>query len=340
MRNMPYPARVSLARLPTPLVHLPRTSEILGVELHVKRDDMTGVELTGNKVRKLEFLLAEAQSRGADTVITCGGAQSNHCRATALAGAQLGLHVVLILRTADPAHPPAVIGNLLLDRLAGAEIVWVTPAEYAQRHEIFEREAARLRAAGRTPYAIPEGGSNAVGAWGYVRAAEELAADLAVLPPRPTTIVYACGSGGTGAGLVLGTRLLGLAEKGIRVAGFNVSDTSEHFVAAIHEMMLAFDARYGSALSIGSPDRSVIEIIDGYVGTGYGKSQSAELELLRDMARREGIVLDPVYSGKAFYGMWKEIERDRRRFGERVVFVHTGGIFGLLAEAEALAPVL
>src|SRR5690606_28785035 len=141
----PYPARVSLARLPTPLMHLPRTSEILGVELHVKRDDLTGVELTGNKVRKLEFLLAEAQARGADTVITCGGAQSNHCRATAFAGARLGLRVVLILRAADPAHPPAVAGNLLLDRLAGAEIVWVTPDEYAHRHEIFEREAARLR---------------------------------------------------------------------------------------------------------------------------------------------------------------------------------------------------
>lgn len=340
MRNMPYPARVSLARLPTPLMHLPRTSEILGVELHVKRDDLTGVELTGNKVRKLEFLLAEAQSRGADTVITCGGAQSNHCRATALAGARLGLHVVLILRAADPANPPPMVGNLLLDRLAGAEIVWVTPAEYAQRHEIFEREAARLRAAGRMPYAIPEGGSNAVGAWGYVLAAEELAADLAVLPPRPTTIVYACGSGGTGAGLVLGARLLGLAEKGIRVVGFNVSDTSEHFVSAIHEMIVAFDERYGSAVSIGRPDKSVIEMIDGYVGTGYGKTQEGELALLRDMARREGIVFDPVYSGKAFYGMWKELERDRERFGERVVFVHTGGVFGLLAEAEALAPVL
>jgi D-cysteine desulfhydrase len=340
MRNMPYPARVSLARLPTPLVHLPRTSELLGIELYIKRDDMTGVELTGNKVRKLEFLLAEAQSRGADTVITCGGAQSNHCRATALAGARLGLHVVLLLRTEDPANPPPVIGNLLLDRLAGAEIVWVTPAEYAQRHEVFEREAARLRAAGRMPYAIPEGGSNAVGAWGYVLATDELAADLAVLPPKPTTIVYACGSGGTGAGLVLGARLMGLADKGIRVVGFNVSDTAEHFVAAIHEMIVAFDARYGSAVGIGTPDKNVIEIIDGYVGTGYGKLQTAELELLRDMARREGIVFDPVYSGKAFYGMWKELERDRKRFGERVVFVHTGGIFGLLAEAEALAPLL
>ncbi|HWN68494.1 MAG TPA: D-cysteine desulfhydrase family protein, partial [Haliangium sp.] len=327
------PARLSLARLPTPLVHLPRTSAVLGVELYLKRDDLTGVELSGNKVRKLEFLLAEAQARGADTIVTCGGAQSNHCRAAALAAARLGLRAVLLLRTADPARPPAPVGNVLLDRLAGAEIVWVTAAEYARRDEIFEREAARLRAAGHAPYVIPEGGSNALGAWGYVAAAEELAADLAALPPAPTTIVYACGSGGTGAGLLIGARWLDFAQKGIRVAGFNVSDTSEHFVAAIHAITSAFDERHGTDARIA---RSDIEIIDGYVGAGYGKSEPGELALIRDMARREGILLDPVYSGRAFHGMWKEIERDRARFGERVVFVHTGGIFGLLAEGDEL----
>jgi D-cysteine desulfhydrase len=333
MRHIEYPPRVALARLPTPLVHLPRTSEILGVELYLKRDDLTGVELSGNKVRKLEFLLAEAQARGADTIITCGAAQSNHCRATALAAARLGMRSVLLLRTADPAHPPAAVGNVLLDHLAGAEIVWVTPTEYDRRHELFEREEARCRAAGRVPYAIPEGGSNALGAWGYVAAAEELAADLAALPPRPTTILYACGSGGTGAGLEIGARWLDFAARGVRVAGFNVTATSELFTAAIHGIAAAFDERFGTDLRIA---RSDIEIIDGYVGPGYGKAPPDELALIRDMGRREGIVLDPVYSGKAFYGMWKEIERDRTRFGERVVFVHTGGIFGLLAEGDAL----
>jgi D-cysteine desulfhydrase len=333
MRPIEYPARLSLARLHTPLVHLARTSAILGVELYLKRDDLTGVELSGNKVRKLEFLLAEAQAKGADTVITCGGAQSNHCRATALAAARAGLRTVLLLRTADPARPPAPVGNVFLDRLAGAEIVWVTPGEYARRDEIFEREVARLRAAGRVPYVIPEGGSNALGAWGYIGAAEELAADLAVLPPVPTTIVYACGSGGTGAGLVIGARWFDFASKGIRVAGFNMAETSEHFVAEIHAITTAFDAHHGTDLRIA---RSEIEIIDGYVGTGYAKSNPAELALIRDMARREGILLDPVYSGKTFYGVWKEIERDRERFGKRVVFVHTGGIFGLLAEGDEL----
>lgn len=333
MRHIEYPARLSLARLPTPLVHLPRTSAVLGVELYFKRDDLTGVELSGNKVRKLEFLLAEARAQGADTIITCGGAQSNHCRAAALAAAGLGLRTVLLLRTADPARPPAPVGNLILDRLAGAEIVWITAAEYARRDQIFEREVARLRGAGRVPYVIPEGGSNALGAWGYVAAAEELAADVAALRPAPTTIVYACGSGGTGAGLVIGARWLDFASKGIRVAGFNVTDTSEHFVAAIHAITAAFDERHGTGTRIA---QSEIEIIDGYVGAGYGKADPAELALIRDIARREGILLDPVYSGRAFYGMWKEIERARARFGERVVFVHTGGIFGLLAEAGEL----
>lgn len=333
MTHIEYPARLSLARLPTPLVHLPRTSELLGVALYLKRDDLTGIELSGNKVRKLEFLLAEAQAQGADTVVTCGGAQSNHCRATALAAARLGLRAVLLLRTADPARPPAPAGNVVLDLLAGAEIVWVSPDEYRRRDQIFEREAARLRAAGQVPYVIPEGGSNALGAWGYVAAAEELAADLAPLPPRPTTILYACGSGGTGAGLMIGARWLDFASKGIGVAGFNVTDTAEHFVSAIHDITTAFDQRHGVDTGVGKDD---IEIIDGYVGPGYAQADEAELALIRDMARREGILLDPVYSGKAFYGMWKELERDRGRFGERVVFIHTGGIFGLLAEGDAL----
>src|SRR5215813_4905075 len=175
---IPYPPRVPLAHTPTPLDQLRRTGIDLGVELYIKRDDLTGTVLTGNKVRKLEFLLADAVARGADTVLTCGGAQSNHCRATAVAAAKVGLRAKLLLRTPDPLHPPDLVGNILLDRLVGAEIVWVTPDEYRQRDEIFVRMAAELADQGRRPYVIPEGGSNALGAWGYVHAAEEIAADL------------------------------------------------------------------------------------------------------------------------------------------------------------------
>lgn len=337
MVHIEYPARIALARLPTPLVHLPRTSEHLGVELYLKRDDMTGVELSGNKVRKLEFLFADARAQGADTVITCGGEQSNHCRATALAATRLGLRAVLLLRTADPASPPALAGNILLDRLAGAEIVWISHEEYARRGELFEREAARLHAAGRRPYVIPEGGSNAVGSWGYVAAAEELAADLAALPRKRTTILYACGSGGTGAGLVLGARCFDFPGQGIRIAGVNVCDDRDYFVATIRGIASAFDERYGTGVGITEDD---IDIIDGYVGRGYARSRPEELALIRDMARREGILLDPVYTGKAFYGLCSELERDRARFGERVVFLHTGGIFGLFPKAGELAALL
>jgi hypothetical protein len=207
----PAPRKVALARTGTPLEPLARTSAALGVEVLVKRDDLTGAELTGNKVRKLEYLLAEAEDQGADTVITCGGEQSNHCRATALAAARLGLACRLILRTDDPAAPPAATGNILLDRLAGATVRWISRPAWADRAALLAEEAEAVRAAGGVPYVIPEGGSNATGSWGYVACAEELVGDLAALPPRPTTVIYACGSGGTGAGLIVGARLHGLA---------------------------------------------------------------------------------------------------------------------------------
>jgi D-cysteine desulfhydrase len=333
---IPYPPRVPLAHAPTPLDQLRRLGLDLGVELYVKRDDLTGSVLTGNKVRKLEFLLADAVARGADTVLTCGGAHSNHCRTTAIAAAKLGLRSKLLLRTTDPLHPPALEGNLLLDKLVGAEIVWVTADEYRQREELFVRMAAELVDMGRRPYLIPEGGSNALGAWGYVRCVEELAADLAALgPPRKTSIVYACGSGGTGAGLILGTRILGLD---VRVVGFNVCDDRAYFVNAIGQIVEDMIRTHWLKTRF-SRERDV-EIIDGYVGRGYAESRTEELELIIQMARGEGIILDPVYTGKAFYGLVTELKKNPHFLGERVVFVHTGGVYGLFPKAEEMAPLL
>lgn len=331
---LPYPDRLDLARTPTPLEPLPRTSAALGVELWIKRDDLTGAELSGNKVRKLEFLLDDALAQGADTVITCGGEQSNHCRATALAATRVGLDSVVLLRTPDPNQPPATSGNILLDRLAGAEIIWISPAEYARRHELLAAFAEQLRVEGRHPYVIPEGGSNPVGAWGYVRAVEELAADLTALPARPTTVVHACGSGGTAAGLVLGARLLGLD---LGIASVNVCDDRDYFTRVITGICAEFDSRYHTDAAITAGD---LDIVDGYVGRGYAKSRPEELASLRDLARREGVILDPVYTGKAFFGMVEELGRDRARFGQRIVFLHTGGIYGLFPIAAELAPLL
>ncbi len=326
-----YPNRIPLAQLPTPLRPAVRLSQDLGIELLFKRDDLTGSTLTGNKVRKLEFLAAEAIDSGADTLVTCGGEQSNHCRATAVVAAELGLHSLLMLRTEDPGSPPATDSNILLDRLVGAEICWVSREEYRRRTELFVEVEERLRTANRRPYLIPEGGSNALGSWGYVRCVEELASQI---PEGDTTIVYAAGSGGTGAGLLLGTKLLRLPW---RVIGINVCDDRAYFVRAIGEIVEDAIHRWNLSLEF---DRSEVEIIDGYVGLGYAKSQASELATLRDVARREGIVLDPVYTGKAFHGFASELRQGRNPFGRRVVFVHSGGVFGLFPKASEISPLL
>lgn len=321
--TLSHPPRVDLARLPTPCEPAERTSARLGVELWVKRDDLTGAELSGNKVRKLEFLLADARARDADTLITCGGEQSNHCRATALAAARLGLSSALLLRTADPSRPPPAEGNILLCRMAGAEIRWITPAEYRRRADEMARLAHDLRARGRSPYVIPEGGSNALGAWGYALALGELLEQV----PRPFTIVYACGSGGTGAGLLLGRRLLSAAD--VRCVGVCVCDDAAYFRGVMRAIL--HDAGHDLA-------DAEIEILEGYVGRGYALSSPAEIDAILEMARTEGLVLDPVYTGKAWFGLASELARDPRAFGPRVVFLHTGGIFGLLGKAAEVAP--
>ena len=328
------PPRLRMANTPTPLQFMQHLSRKTGASIYFKRDDFTGSELSGNKIRKLEFLMADAQAKGADVVLTCGGAQSNHCRATALAAVRAGLDALLLLRTDDPDHPPAAEGNILLDALTGSEIVWITPDEYRRRDAFFEREALRLKAAGRTPYIIPEGGSTALGAWGYAAAIEELVADLKHLDGekiQPTTIICAAGSGGTTAGLALGARMSGTP---FRVVGINVCDDREYFVNIIDGICREFDENWPTEASAGIPD---YEIVDGYVGRGYALSRPEELAAIRDLVRLEGVVLDPVYTGKAYFGMLAELAKDRERFGQRIVFVHTGGLFGLFPIAGQFA---
>ncbi len=336
--SLSFPPQINLAKLPTPVQPLRRLSEKYGVEMYVKRDDLTGIALSGNKIRKLEFVLADALTQKADMVITCGGAQSNHCRATAIAAAMLGLNCRLLLRTPDPSNPPPLGGNILLDRMAGADIVWVTPDEYKQRDDLMARETASLQAAGRKAYAIPEGASNALGALGYVRAMEELVNDITTTlggANRPCTIINAAGSGGTSAGLILGAKIF---DVNARIAGVNVCNDQEYFVRAIGDICERAIADYH--LDVDFSRQRDIEIIDGYVGLGYALSQTEELELICEVARTEGIFLDPVYTGKAFFGMIQELKRDPKCFGERIIFLHTGGIFGLFPEAAQIRPLL
>ena len=329
------PPRLDLAHKNTPMHKLSKLSEACGVDIFFKRDDFTGSELSGNKIRKLEFLLAEAVGQGADTVITCGGAQSNHCRATALAAARCGLNSVLLLRTPDKNDPPDIEGNILLDKLAGAEIIWVTPEEYQNRHGRFEIEAERLRSEGKHPYLIPEGGSNALGSWGYVMTMEEIAADLRAIGIddfTTTTVISATGSGGTTAGLTLGNKIFSF---GFNVIGINVCDDASYFVREITRIIEQFLEDYGVDIDISDHD---INILDGYVGEGYALAGRQQLTEMYKLARLEGIILDPVYTGKAFFGMMSELKNNAGAFNERIVFIHTGGHFGLFPIARQFTP--
>lgn len=332
---MSRPPRLHLAHLPTPIQALPHLSEGLGRRrVLVKRDDLTGSHLSGNKIRKLEYLLADALAERATHVLTCGGVQSNHCRATALAAAPLGLKPVLLLRTPggrrdDLPEPPT--GNVLLDRLVGAELHTCDPAGYARRDDLLRALAERVRADGGRPYIVPEGGSNALGAWGYVQAAEEIAGQCE--DELPAAVVCATGSGGTLAGLAMGFKRLGLPVRAVGVAVGDDEDTFRRIVRRISE-----DA--AARWRLPALEDEDFLVLDGYQGRGYALSTPAELSLLADSARRYGLLLDPVYTGKAFGALLDQAAAGADWLGQRTLFLHTGGLFGLFPAAAELAEVL
>ncbi|WP_185230652.1 D-cysteine desulfhydrase family protein [Teredinibacter franksiae] len=323
------PPRISLANLPTPFRPLDRISEILGgPRIWIKQDDCTGSANSGNKLRKLEFVIADALEQGCDTLITCGGVQSNHCRATALAGAQLGLKVHLLLRGDDEV---AVDGNLLLDRLANAEISMYPSSEFVPNlNSLFQYWQAHYQNIGRKAYCIPMGASDEVGLWGYLQAAQELQADFDRHKLSPGGVVTATGSGGTQAGLTLGFQLLGSS---IPVYGVAVCDSESYFNnKVVHDVKLWL-ARWGNRLSDITEEQLIgkldVRTIAAYIGPGYAKGYSALFESIKVLAATEGVVLDPVYTGKAFHGLIQEIKQGRFEGVDDIVFVHTGGVFGL-----------
>lgn len=317
-----FPQRLKLAQLPTPLEPLDRLSaEIGGPRIWVKRDDLTGGATTGNKVRKLEFTLAEAINAGCDTVITCGGLQSNHCRATAILGAKLGLKVHLVLRGEADTNPE---GNYFLDRLVGAEISCFSLAEYLRNlQSILNDIQQRYAEQGSKAWIIPTGASDGVGVWGYIGCAAELQQDFLQHGINPAAIVHATGSGGTQAGLTVGAELFAL---GAPVYGINVCDDEAYFMNKVRQDLHDWQQRYQQTLDI---DELAIHVIDGYVGPGYAKATQDVFSTIEWVAKTEGLVLDPVYSGKAFDGLVKEIRLGRFQGDSDIVFVHTGGIFGV-----------
>jgi D-cysteine desulfhydrase len=322
------PKRLALAHLPTPLWRSDALDALVGTSVWVKRDDMTGGAEAGNKIRKLEYLLADALDSHASTVLTCGGIQSNHARATALACARLGLSAVLFLRTATPSVPAAATGNLLLDRLAGAEVRLISPDDYRQRAEVMRAAAAELEARGERPYIIPEGGSNALGSLGYVDAMREIREQLELGlggGPEPfDAIVHACGSGGTAAGAVLGAALHGVSET---VHAIAVCDDVAYFESVIGAIVA--DAR-GRFPELGRLAKLVVH--DRWKGPGYALASELQRRFIVEVAKKTGLVVDPVYTGKALHAL-SELEPKPAR----VLFLHTGGLPGLLAQADAFA---
>ncbi len=320
--NLARFARARFAHLPTPLEPAPRLSAELGIDLWIKRDDCTGLAGGGNKTRKLEFLVGEALEQGADTLITQGAVQSNHVRQTAAAAASFGMacEIVLENRTGNQAVDYVGSGNVLLDRLLGAKIRTV-PAGLDMNAEM-EVNAAAVRKRGGVPYIIPGGGSNAVGALGYVDCALELAAqanDEGLVIDR---LVTATGSAGTHAGLVAGMAVSGAD---IPVLGIGVRAPKEKQETNV------FNLAVETAALLGHPERVTREMVVAdcdYVGAGYGLIDQAVVDALTLAARTEGLLLDPVYTGKAMKGLIA-LSKAGAFEGETVVFLHTGGAQGL-----------
>ena len=312
------PPRLSLARLPTPFQPLDRLSELFGgPRIWIKRDDLTEGVGGGNKIRKLEFVLGDALSQNATVLITSGGIQSNHCRATAFVAAQLGLKCHLILR----GKPPTPIdGNLLLDDLLGATVDYVSATEFAELDLCYQRAAEKFESQGETPYCIPVGASNEIGIWGYVEAAKELTTDIQQADIQPSSIITAVGSGGTFAGLAAGLSAQSLPT---RLIGICVAHDRKYFQQKINEDLTAWQDRYQQL-----PSTIPHQLIDDFIGKGYGIASQQVYELIKTVATLEGIILDPVYTAKAMLGLSQLIHR-KEIVDKDVIFIHTGGIFGL-----------
>ncbi|MEM6728703.1 MAG: D-cysteine desulfhydrase [Pseudomonadota bacterium] len=315
--------RLHLAHLPTPLEPMPRLSKELGAEIWIKRDDCTGMSTGGNKTRKLEFLMAEAEAQGADMVMTQGATQSNHARQTAAFAARLGVacHILLEDRTGYGDQNYNMNGNVLLDHLHGA-----TTEKFPGGHDMpseMEKAAEAKRADGKKVYVIPGGGSNAVGALGYANCALELVNQANERGLRIDRIVHATGSSGTQAGLVAGLKAISAQ---IPLLGIGTRAPRPKQEQMVYDLALKAAAHMGTP----APDRADVMANTDYVGEGYGLPTESGLEAIRMFAELEGILLDPVYSAKGAAGLIDLVRKGEiGQDGERIVFLHTGGSVGL-----------
>lgn len=320
------PKKLNFANLPTKIEKLESLSEELNKNIYLKRDDQTGSEISGNKIRKLEYTVKEALDDGCDYLITCGGIQSNHARATAAIAAKLGMGSYLVLRASEEA---VVEGNYFLDKILGAQIKLISSEEYSNdRAEIMEEIKDELYKKGHNAYIIPEGASNGIGSFGYVNAMKEIQIQEKELDIKFDAIVISVGSGGTYAGMFYENYMSGSNNK---IYGINISNDAEHFKKIILDLLDEITKYTDEKIDI---SEDMISIIDGYVGEGYAISRQEEIDFISNFAKKEGIVLDPVYTGKGMYGLVNEIKKDTFSEHENILFIHTGGIFGWTENAR------
>jgi D-cysteine desulfhydrase family pyridoxal phosphate-dependent enzyme len=323
--NPNYPDRVSLVHAPTPLEKLERLSKYLGgPTIYIKRDDQTGLATGGNKARKLEFLVADALAKGCDHLVTVGSPQSNHCRQTAAAAAKLGLGCALVFRGEAPSE---TTGNLLLNRLLGAHFYW---AGERNRQEVMAEVVSELRVMGRHPYPIPLGGSNVWGATGYVLAMAELMEQLTAVHLNTDFIVMASSSGGTQAGMIVGAEAYGFRGQ---ILGISIDTPAEELQMHVAALATATATHLGLGML---PIAEKVDVNDDYLGDGYAQVGETEREAIQLVAQLEGILLDPVYTGRAMGGLIDLIRWGAFTRGQSVLFWHTGGTAALPAFATKL----
>ena len=314
--------RVALLSGPTPFEHWPRLSKELGIRLFAKRDDLGGIGLGGNKLRKLELLLGKAMAEDPTWLLTTGGPQSNHARLTAAVAAKLGLGCTVVLK--GQAGPNS--GNLLLDRLFGAEMRFVDTADYADVYREMEREAERLRGRGERPWQIPLGGATAEGTAAYVSAGVELFGQAGEFGVRPDVVVVAAGTGSTYSGLWLGARL---CEPDTKVLGVSVSRSAAQLDLEMRELI----RQTAELLALTPEPAGDLWLEEGFIGPGYARVSIDGLAALKLVARSEGVVLDTSYTAKAFAGLLELVRSGKISKGSAVVFVHTGGTPELFSRA-------
>ncbi len=312
---MGEPKKMSIANTPTPI----QTIKFNGTQFLIKRDDLTGSVLSGNKIRKLEYILADVKKKKADHLFTCGGDQSNHARATAVAAKQIGVKTKLFLWGSDTKNSD---GNLFLDKLTGSDIKYLSKKEYDNVTPIMLKESKQLQKRVKKVYVLPAGGSTPLGIWGYINFMKELSEQTDL--KKVKGILSAAGSGGTSAGMLLGAAILGLD---LKIYGVNVVDDGETTRKIIIELVEDCIKDFNLKVKV---DYNNLVIMDGYSAEGYKSIADNKLKLIKEFFQSSGILLDPAYTGKAFYAYHENFLKGKKK--SNIMFLHTGGIFGIFSK--------